>query len=55
LFRTLATLRSDIPLFDSVDQLQWTGPTPAFASLAERLDAATRVAKLSSLLPDRPA
>jgi 5'-3' exonuclease len=27
LFRTLATLRTDIELFDSVDELQWTGPT----------------------------
>ena len=55
LFRTLATLRSDIPLFDSVERLRWTGPTPAFASLAERLDSATRGAKLSALLPDRIA
>ncbi|PWT86904.1 MAG: flap endonuclease [Blastocatellia bacterium] len=41
LFRTLATLRTDIPLFESVDELQWQGPTPAFAPLAARLDAAT--------------
>ncbi len=40
LFRTLATLRTDIALFDDVDQLRWTGPTPAFAPLAARLDAA---------------
>ncbi len=40
LFRDLATLRSDIPLFDSVDDLRWTGPRPAFAPLAARLDAA---------------
>jgi 5'-3' exonuclease len=40
LFRTLATLRSDARLFDSVDDLQWTGPTPAFAPLAARFDAA---------------
>lgn len=42
LFRELATLRSDIPLFTSVDSLRWTGPTPAFQALAKRLDAATR-------------
>jgi 5'-3' exonuclease len=29
LFRNLATLRSDIPLFDSVDDLQWKGPAEA--------------------------
>ncbi|MCU1385013.1 MAG: polymerase 5-3 exonuclease domain [Acidobacteria bacterium] len=40
LFRDLATLREDIPLFDSVDDLQWHGPTPAFAPLAARLEAA---------------
>jgi len=38
LFRLLATLRTDIPLFASVDQLQWTGATAAFAPLAARLD-----------------
>ncbi len=40
LFRTLATLRTDIRLFDDVDELRWNGPTPAFAHLAARLDAA---------------
>ena len=40
LFRDLATLRTDIPLFDSVDRLKWTGPTPAFQALAQRFDAA---------------
>jgi 5'-3' exonuclease len=38
LFRTLATLRTDIALFESVDDLQWNGPTPAFAGLAARLE-----------------
>ncbi len=40
LFRDLATLRTDIDLFDSVDELRWNGPTPAFKSVAARLDAA---------------
>ena len=40
LFRDLATLREDIPLFDSVDELRWLGPTPAFPPLAARFDAA---------------
>ncbi len=40
LFRTLATLRTDIPLFEDVDQLGWTGPTAAFPELAATLDAA---------------
>jgi 5'-3' exonuclease len=40
LFRTLATLRTDVPLFDSVDDLHWNGPTPAFEELGARLNAA---------------
>ena len=40
LFRTLATLRTDIALFDDVDQLRWKGPSPAFEELGPRLDAA---------------
>ena len=40
LFRTLATLRTDIPLFSSVDELEWKGATPAFEALAARFDAA---------------
>jgi len=48
LFRTIATLRTDIVLFASVDQLQWQGPTPAFPAFAARLDASFRGAKLMS-------
>ena len=40
LFRTLATLRTDLPLFEDVDQLRWKGPTPMFDAVAARLDAA---------------
>jgi 5'-3' exonuclease len=40
LFRTLATLRTDILLFEDVEQLRWNGPTPAFETLARQLDAA---------------
>jgi 5'-3' exonuclease len=40
LFRTLATLRTDIPLFEDVDQLRWNGPTADFAKFAAGLDAA---------------
>jgi 5'-3' exonuclease len=41
LFRRLATLRTDIPLFNDVEELRWGGATPAFAELAARLDAAS--------------
>ena len=40
LFRELATLRTDIPLFDSIDALRWQGPTASFAALGARFDAA---------------
>jgi 5'-3' exonuclease len=41
LFRTLATLRTDMPaLFTSVDDLQWYGPHPEFAAMAKKMDAA---------------
>jgi 5'-3' exonuclease len=40
LFRTLATLRTDIPVFENVDELEWKGPTSDFEKLASRLDAA---------------
>jgi 5'-3' exonuclease len=41
LFRDLATLRTDIALFDDVDELCWTGPKPEFTALARRLDTAS--------------
>ena len=40
LFRKLATLRSDIPLFESVEQLRWNGRKEGFDELAARLDGA---------------
>jgi 5'-3' exonuclease len=42
LFRDLATLRTNLALFESVDQLRWEGPTDRFAELAARLDAGSR-------------
>ena len=34
LFKQLATLRTDAPLFSDVEQLRWSGPTDAFAAWA---------------------
>lgn len=39
LFRTLATLQQDAPIFDSVDELHWKGPSPNFEELCQRLRA----------------
>jgi 5'-3' exonuclease len=47
LFRKLATLRTDIKLFEDLDQLRWTGATPVFDELAARLDGA----RMESLNP----
>ncbi len=38
LFRDLATLRTEIPVFKKVAELRWAGPTRHFAGLAARLD-----------------
>ena len=37
LFKRLATLRTDAPLFADVDELCWRGPTASFPALAERI------------------
>ena len=37
LFKKLATLRTDAPLFRDVDELRWRGPTDAFAAWAKQL------------------
>jgi 5'-3' exonuclease len=39
LFKRLATLRTDADLFRDVDELRWTGPTNAFASWTQRMEA----------------
>ncbi len=40
LFKELATLRADAPLFNDVDALEWQGPSAAFGGVARRLGAA---------------
>jgi 5'-3' exonuclease len=42
LFRDLAKLRTDIPLFSSVQQLKWNGATANFPAFAARLDASLK-------------
>jgi 5'-3' exonuclease len=49
LFRTLATLRLDVPVFDSVDDLRWLGPRPNFAASCERINAAALCERVSSV------
>ena len=50
LFKDLATLRVDRSLLADVDELRWTGPTPVFADVCERIDArslATQAARVA--------
>ena len=49
LFKKLATLRTDAPLFTDVEQLRWTGATPAFAAWAERLGDAKLLGRVQDL------
>jgi 5'-3' exonuclease len=37
LFRTLATLRLDVPMFDEVDELRWNGPHESFEEQCRRM------------------
>jgi 5'-3' exonuclease len=53
LFRDLATLRTDIPVFDSVDELRWQGPTPAFQAYADRFQAAITEKRSTPAAPGR--
>jgi 5'-3' exonuclease len=44
LFKDLATLRINAPLFDDVEELRWSGAMPSFAAMAEKIGDA-RLAK----------
>ncbi len=43
LFRQIATIRTDLQVFESVDELEYQGPTAAFAAIKDRLDSAKSV------------
>ena len=45
LFKRLATLRTDAKLFESVDELEWCGPTAEFPAVCDRLGAPNLVAR----------
>lgn len=50
LFKELATLRTDAPLFRDVEELRWRGPTPEFGAWAERLRDDRIVARCAEAL-----
>jgi 5'-3' exonuclease len=39
LFRTLATLRLDVPVFTTVEDLRWHGPRPSFEDQCRRMNS----------------
>ena len=49
LFKRLATLRTDAPLFTDVDELRWTGATPSFPEVAEKLGEPRLLARVDDL------
>jgi 5'-3' exonuclease len=54
LFRTLATLRLDVPVFDTVEDLRWKGPRPEFEEHCRTMklpDLFGRVTSAKSKLP----
>ena len=53
LFKTLATLRTDAPLFADVDELRWRGPTNAFPAFAERIGEPRLVERCEKALLSR--
>jgi len=50
-FRTLATLRLDAPVFDSVEDLRWKGPRPDFEETCKRIKAPDLLRRVRSEKP----
>jgi len=55
LFRKLATLRLDAPVFDSVDDLDWKVPRPEFEQWCVRLNASTLLRRAGARMPSLAA
>jgi 5'-3' exonuclease len=47
LFRTLATLRLDVPVFETVEELRWKGPRPSFAEHCRRMKSPDLLGRVS--------
>ena len=48
LFRTLATLRLDVPVFDTVEDLHWQGPRPDFEKCCRRIKSPILLDRVTS-------
>jgi 5'-3' exonuclease len=53
LFRTLATLRLDVPVFEEVDDLRWQGPRPNFEEHCRRMKAPDLLRRVTAAKPKR--
>jgi len=53
LFKDLATLRTNAPLFRKVDELRWKGPTASFAAVTEKISDERLAARVEKLLGSR--
>ena len=53
LFRTLATLRLDVPVFDTVEDLRWKGPKPNFEEYCRRMKSPDLFRRVAAA-PQRP-
>jgi 5'-3' exonuclease len=53
LFKKLATLRTDAPLFANVDEIEWQGPTAAFDDWAARIDDKRLLARCQKIATAR--
>ena len=48
LFRTLATLRLDVPVLDTVEDLRWKGPRPDFEECCRRIKSPNLLGRVTS-------
>ena len=53
LFKTLATLRTDAPVFADVDEMKWSGPKAGFADWATRIDDKRLLARAEGAIGKR--
>lgn len=53
LFRRLATLVREAPVSSTVDELEWTGPTPEFAGMCEALEDSRLATRAEALATGR--
>jgi 5'-3' exonuclease len=55
LFRTLATLRLDVPVFNTVEDLRWHGPRPSFEDYCRRMKSPELLRRARTAGSSRPA